>query len=225
MKQTVNLTCPVCNQEVEWSITTRLNTRENPNLKKDLLAGKLFDFECPVCGAKRQLETTFLYHDPDKKLMIFLIPNYQSRQEEIEALLDQMASQEGVDIHDYQLRLVLHSTDLIEKVTLFDWGLSDQEIEIVKVLTDGLFAQEFPGKLVHNRFFYIKDKTPKILYITEDDQLLVDFHDSLLEFANSKFNKAIVDQHQGQFMVINQAWALNALDKKNTLKDETIEAE
>lgn len=211
MKQTVKIKCPVCGTEVNREVETRINTRQQPQLKKALLNGSLQQFECANCGAKRQIQSELLYHDPDKHYMIFNIPNLKKRKNQVEAMIDGIVSDENVDVSDYDLRLVSHLPDLVEKTQLFDLNYDDREVEIVKLLTDGLFAKDRPNDKVLSRYFYIYEGQAKIMYITEKEQLLVDFSDKLLDFAKGKFKKISTKPGKGEFHLINAEWAAHAL--------------
>lgn len=214
MTQTVTLACPVCQAKASREIHTAVNTRLHPELKGQLLAGSLLNFECDTCGAKRHLETEMLYHDPDKHLLFYLAPNFKEKREEIITRLEAIRAQLPVSLDDYHLRIVNQQADLIEKIQIFDEQLDDQAVELVKILTDGLFAKEKPDALVKARYFYLHNGERKVLYITESEQLFVDFHVSLLTFVKDKFAKALNNQHLGQYIVVNQGWALNIAEKK-----------
>lgn len=213
MKQVVKLNCPVCQTPTTQEVETRINTAMQPKLKEKLLSGELQQFECSECGARRQIETNFIYHDPNNKFMVYLIPNLKSKKDQLGQLLENVARDENVDLSRYELRIVSHHPDLIEKIQLFDLSYNDKEVEIVKLLTDGLFAKEKPNESVKARYFYLKDNQPKIMYITEKDQLLVDFSDSLLKFASDKYNKIVSSEGKGQFHLINAEWAAHALSE------------
>ncbi|XJS10183.1 CpXC domain-containing protein [Aerococcaceae bacterium WGS1372] len=213
MKQVVKLNCPVCQTPTTQEVETRINTDLQPKLKDELLSGHLQQFECQECGARRQIETNFLYHDPQKKYMIYLIPNLKNKRDQVSQLLENVAHDEKVDLSNYELRIVTHHPDLIEKVQLFDLNYNDKEVEIVKLLTDGLFAKEKSEEIVKARYFYLKDNQPKIMYITEKEQLLVDFSDSLLKFASDKYSKTVSSEGKGQFHLINAEWAAHALSE------------
>lgn len=213
MKQVIKLNCPVCQTPTTQEVETRINIALQPQLKKELLSGNLQRFECQECGARRQMETNFLYHDPQKKFIIYLIPNLKNKQDQVQQLLDNVSRDEQVDLSHYDLRIVTHHPDLIEKIQLFDLGYNDKEVEIVKLLTDGLFAKEKPEEIVRARYFYLKDGQAKIMYLTEKEQLLVDFSDSLLKFASDKYKRLVSSEEKGQFHLINAEWAAHALSE------------
>lgn len=214
MNQLINITCPVCEVESNQPLIQYLNVAEHPEDKQYLQNGEFFNFECPNCGAQRQIQSTFVYHDPDKKLMIFLVPNLDERLNEIDDLLDKQVKQLDYDLSDYQLRLVSNSQELIEKIAIFDMNYDDQEVEVVKLLTDGLFAQEQPDLEIYGRYFSPSFDGAKIFYVTPDQQLMVDFKEDLLEFAKNKFGKQLSQDYTGHFVYVGRQWAMNILEKK-----------
>ncbi|MGO4929313.1 CpXC domain-containing protein [Fundicoccus sp. Sow4_D5] len=225
MTQPVTLACPVCQTEAKRNIHTAINANTHPELKEQLIAGTLLNFECDTCGAKRHLEVETLYHDPNLKLVVFLAPKISEAREDTLNRLETLRAKLPVSLDDYRLRIVNRQADLIEKIQIFDEGFNDQSIELVKILTDGLFAKEKPEAVVKARYFYQHEATTKLLYITEDEQLFVDFHDSLLTFVEEKFAKALKEEYLGQFIVVNQGWALNLADKKSGPTANTDESD
>lgn len=214
MKQRVTIQCPVCQSEQEREIWTKIDAQENPEAKDLLLAGEIFNFECDQCGARRQIDSDFLYLDHEKGFIVSLIPNLEERKEAMEEILGQFIRQSNQDLSTYQLRVVRDAPSLVEKVTILDQGLNDIVIEIVKLLTDGLFAKERPEDQVKARYFYLHHGERKLLYITETDSLIVDFHQSLLDFAEDKYKKAISEDTRGHFILVDHNWAANLLEKK-----------
>lgn len=214
MTQPVTLACPVCQTEAKRYIHTAINAKRHPELKEQLIAGTLLNFECETCGAKRHLEVETLYHDPDLKLVVYLAPKINDAREETLNRLESLRTELPGSLDNYHLRIVTRQADLLEKIQIFDSGLNDQSIELVKILTDGLFAKEKPDAKVNARYFYLHEGARKLLYITDDEQLFVDFHESLLTFVEEKFAKALQNNYLGQFIAVNQAWALNIADRK-----------
>lgn len=209
--------CPVCHHEIERQFDIAINTRLNPDLKEKLLDGTLLLFECEHCGAKRHISSQFLYHDPDKKLLFHVAPQYNEQREAIQAQLNDLINSFPVSVDDYEMRIMLNMADLMEKVQIYDSGFKDTEIEMVKMLTDGLFAKENPTAQVKNRYFFLnKEGQPKFLYVTDTNQMMVDCHQRLLTFIRDKFKRALKQNTKGHFRIINHAWAENILQNKET---------
>ncbi|MBG9980579.1 CpXC domain-containing protein [Facklamia lactis] len=209
MPQTIHVQCPICQTKSSRLIETAINAQLHPELKQELLNGSLLGFKCEHCGANRQIETQIMYHDPEKKLLIYVAPNFNENRDQIVNGLEQILKEEEIDASDYHLRITTSVPQLVEKIQISDVGMDDQTIEVVKLLTDGLFAQQEPDRKVINRYFMIKDDEPKFLYLTEDEQLLVDYHPTLSEFVLDKFGKELNKQHLGRFLIVDQQWATN----------------
>ena len=107
-----------------------INVSEEPELKEQVKDGSLFIWECPHCGTHNLLKTETLYHDPEKKLMVWLLPS--ERLDEVQsAKLNAIADSLG----DYTLRRVEDVGSLIEKVNIIDAGLDDVVLEMCKYVT------------------------------------------------------------------------------------------
>ncbi len=62
--------CPNCGQKISVKLYGSVNVNQLPELKEELLAGKLNKAECPKCKIKYDLAESVLYHDMEKKIMI-----------------------------------------------------------------------------------------------------------------------------------------------------------
>ncbi|MGX7091785.1 CpXC domain-containing protein [Hutsoniella sourekii] len=212
MQELISIQCPVCDHEQMFTRYTSINSHLEPELKNKLIRGQLFLFECEVCGASRHIESTFLYHDPDARWMIYLAPHYASQVEETDQQLSNILTSLDFSWDEYQLRVVGSITSLIEKIQIYQNGYDDQLIEIVKLLTDGLFAKEKPDCQVYGRYYYKDNKDEKIIYLTNQGQLLVDFHESLVHFVQDKYGKLLKTPHLGHFIHVDDQWAENLLE-------------
>ena len=50
--------------------------------------------------------------------MVFLVPNLKNKQDQLSTLLENVTRDEKVDLSDYELRIVTHHADLIEKIQI-----------------------------------------------------------------------------------------------------------
>lgn len=209
--------CPVCQQSHELNIPTQLNVMQQPELKQDLLEGKIFHFECTHCGAVRQLNVQFLYIDIEQQYCVILLPEHQQTVDIAVSMFEQVLAQyPAINEHRYRLRFVYSVAELIEKVQIFDTGLQDTEVELVKVLTDGIYATEYPDTQIQGRYFYKDQSGPHILYISDGKQILAEFHEKLLQFIRKKYQKIISDPILGEFVMINSRWAMHVLENKES---------
>ena len=134
MKTTLNATCSSCGKTHEITAYSGINVAENPELKSMVKDGSLFVWECPVCGKANLATYQTLYHDPEEKLMIWMLPEGILPEDRVEAIGKQMES--SADLPDgYVFRRTLDIGSLIEKVNIFDAGLDDRVIEMCKYVT------------------------------------------------------------------------------------------
>ena len=119
--------CSHCGAQHEVSAYPSINTAQEPDLKARVLDGSLFVWECPYCGHRNLALYQTLYHDPDTRLMVWLLPGDQQPPQAVEEAVKEM---EG-----YTLRRVREVGELIEKVNVHDAGLDDCVLEMCKWVT------------------------------------------------------------------------------------------
>lgn len=107
-----------------------INTAVDPALKAGALDGSLFVWQCEACGQRNLARYETLYHDPEKKLMIWLLPEGALDESRMEAISQQVSALEG-----YTLRRVSDTGSLVEKTNIFEAGLDDVVVEMCKWVT------------------------------------------------------------------------------------------
>ena len=135
----------VCSQSHKVEAWNRINVSENPELKEKVKDGSLFVWECPHCGASNLIPGQTLYHDPDARLMVFLLPDGALPESQAAALEQQLSALSG-SLEGYTLRRVGDIGSLIEKVNIFDAGLDDCVIEMCKYVSRMELAGKEGGK-------------------------------------------------------------------------------
>ncbi len=120
--------CSRCGQLHEITLHSSINAMQEPALKASVKDGSLFVWECPHCGTANLARYACLYHDPQERLMIWLLPDGPVPETaSVAATLD--------SLDGYTLRRVKDVGSLIEKVNLFDAGLEDTVMEMCKYVT------------------------------------------------------------------------------------------
>lgn len=141
------ITCSECGTSGCIQEFVNANVHEHPELKEKIRNGSAFLWECPHCGHANLSVSQMLYHDPDEKLMIWLLPESMSEAEKelvgkgMEAITGQIAADAGV-MQGYTLRRVSEAGELIEKINIHDAGLDDVVMEMCKYVT----KMELAGK-------------------------------------------------------------------------------
>lgn len=127
--------CPHCGQKMDITTYRSINTSLDPSLKAKVLDGSLFVWTCPGCGQNNLAKYECLYHDPDRKIMVWLIPGGDFPESQMQSILYHTGAMGG-----YTLRRVKDVTSLIEKITIFENGLDDVAVEMCKYVTKAEIA-------------------------------------------------------------------------------------
>ena len=136
--------CRQCGKPFDIEAPEAVNVAENPSLKEQIKDGTLFAKTCPHCGAVNLLRFRMLYHDPDGRLMLWLIPEDSLTPEDrgkLDKSMDLLWASLREGLQDYTFRRVPDPGALIEKVRIFDAGLEDTAIEMCKYVTAMELAQ------------------------------------------------------------------------------------
>ena len=132
----VPASCSKCHQTTEIDVRQSINVALDPELKARVKDGSLFLWECPYCGQRNLARYQTLYHDPDAKLMVWLLPGEEQPPKAVEEAVKEL---EG-----YTLRRVKDVGELIEKVNIHDAGLEDSVLEMCKWVTRRELAAKNP---------------------------------------------------------------------------------
>ncbi len=138
--------CPECGAISTATLWQSVNVTLNPELKEQVFSRELFEHTCPQCGETTHLFYPLLYHDQDRHLLIWMLPP----DERGEVSLDPLSMNAQAKIFPtYRLRLVASLNALLEKIMIFDAGLDDRAVELLKELLwqDGAADPTFPREL------------------------------------------------------------------------------
>lgn len=134
----VKLNCPECGAEGEFTLWESVNKQLSPESAEKVKSGEIFKWTCPKCGKTFTVPYSMLYHDMDIPLMIYLLTNQLD-------LSKSAFGREAMFQKDYTYRAVYDIDDLREKISIFEDGLDDRGVELVKyVYTHQQKPQEIP---------------------------------------------------------------------------------
>ena len=146
--------CLNCGRETNFPIFHNLNITAEPRFKEEILSHRLFHFGCS-CGFETEVVYPMLYHDMERKFMIFMIPDEDERvPEQMRASLMPLAEQ------GYVFRLVRNVNELCEKILIGDADLDDTAVELLKFVGEVPFKEDHPGYL---KWYFMKYKTDMFL--------------------------------------------------------------
>ncbi|MCX7714292.1 MAG: CpXC domain-containing protein [Clostridia bacterium] len=135
LNTTENVKCPTCGTLHTVTVWNFIDAKKHPDLKKDVLSRKINIFVCSNCGQTALMPSPLLYHDEEKKIMIYFAPcNDVSEKRKLFEDMKKKAFDETKNLAGKNLRFVSQYNELLEKILIFDTGLHDKVIELLKLL-------------------------------------------------------------------------------------------
>lgn len=119
---TKEIVCPQCGESCKITLTPGINVADNPEYKEKILNETLFDWTCPRCHYGAQMAYPLVYHDPKEGYMIALF-RLGAKGNKVQA---------PPAINGIVKRRVKNLAELKEKILIFDNGLDDVAVELVK---------------------------------------------------------------------------------------------
>ena len=164
-------TCSFCGEKHEVTYYSGINTAEEPELKARVKDGSLFLWECPHCGKTNLVSGQTIYHDPEEKLMIWLLPPGFVPEEKVR-LIEKSLISASETLEGYTFRRVEDVGSLIEKVNIFDAGLDDTIMELVKFVSKMELSEKGGGKTAVDapfKFFRIEGPDNELTFTYPSD--------------------------------------------------------
>lgn len=128
--------CSKCGAKKEINLIPYVNFTKNPEyyaLVKDL---SIFKVTCDKCGNKELIKFDVLLADDTHKYFIYLLNDekyYDRFKYQITYFIETSLNKDGkYDFGEYKSRVVFNLNDLVEKMSIFEYGLRDDSIEIIK---------------------------------------------------------------------------------------------
>ena len=157
-----DITCPQCGETSTFTTWSSLNVTLDPGEKPNVLDRSIFRFTCGKCGHSATVVYPMLYHDMQQKVMLWLLPETPQAPEGAAPPSEGLPPEAGQFMRrdGYRFRSVGTQNALIEKILIFDAGLDDGPIEMLK---PGLWNQ-LPADAKHDDtgifFSSVSDETP-----------------------------------------------------------------
>lgn len=127
-----HLECPFCHQDVPFTLHHSINVGIHPEHKEKVLDSTLFRYQCPHCKQTDEVCYPTLYHDPENEIMIQVLWREedfgQQMDKELQSLIEVMGQK------NYRRREVFGYCELVEKIRVFDAGLDDFAISLIKTM-------------------------------------------------------------------------------------------
>ena len=215
MSRLVNkeVVCPECNHPNKSRLWTSMNVTIDSDLREQVLSESLFDWRCQACGFAVHLVYPCLYHDMDRKFMIYLLPDVNDSRLEDKAVGDQFPELSGL-----RRRVVSSLSELKEKVLIFEARLNDMATEFTKTAMTNVVERKF-GKPVVSGYFCALDKAAGTIgysFLLEGTPKPVYYETRIQVYEKSREVIRTYLSHfppEGGFVRIDAHWAGEVMDK------------
>lgn len=161
----IHIKCPKCSSESDFEAHSVINATEENGLKEKVMDGSMFLHVCPECGAKINVEYSFVYHQPEDAFMVQYVVNDEEMKQAVSALTNPNEEQrKTVNIlseNNTIIRIVRSKAQLLEKITIYEAGLDDRAVEIFKHIAAGNFLKENPDKQISKILFNMLARNPE----------------------------------------------------------------
>ena len=208
--------CPHCHAPQRLRMYERVNTDRHPEWKPMIMDGSLFDLTCTACGQTTRVGYPMLYHDPAKKLIVMLAEN-DNRAEAYASLQTLVGEPFPLD-KGYTVRAVTQPPELAEKITVFDSGLDDRIVELLKLMVCISWASEHDEKLPERVFLNDADKLEFLVFPNaQADPLLCHFTQA--DYAECrKLYSAFFPAGLKENLFVDRAWTDRLLTPSHRLQ-------
>lgn len=205
--------CSKCGQQHTVTVYKSINVADNPELKDKVRDGSLFLWECPHCGQMNLAKYETLYHDPVKKLMVWLIPSGEISETQMKAITMHTKAMGG-----YVLRRVSDMGSLMEKVLIHDAGLDDvavemckyvAKLEMVQKMVDQEKKDAFMSSVFH--FYRSEDETLTFMYGMEGQMMGVNVGMNVYQDCTGILERNPQMKPSEGFELIDAAWLSSRL--------------
>ena len=203
-------TCSSCGEKHEVAYYSGINTAEEPELKTGVKDGSIFLWECPHCGKTNLASGQTIYHDPEEKLMVWLLPPGIVGEDKVKIIEDSLIKASEA-LEGYTFRRVDDVGSLIEKVNIHDAGLDDTAIEMCKYVTKMELAEKGGDKAALEapfKFFRIDgpDNELSFTYPAEGHMQVVQIGFNVYEDCAGIIRRNPALKPSGGFPRIDQGW-------------------
>lgn len=147
-----DVSCPHCGAAVKTEMWPAIGAQSALFLRERVLDETLFDWKCPACGYEAQLVYPCLYHDRERGFLVYVAPNTGCCAPEAVDVSGEFPQFAGM-----KKRVVATLAGLKEKILIFEAGLDDLAVELVKLALADVAAAKH-GTAVETVYFNAVDR-------------------------------------------------------------------
>ena len=203
----VKIKCEGCGEEIYVGIKEFVDVTDDPEYKTALLEGSFFVTTCRNCGDRILVEYPIMYSDRDLKLTVYMLPG--GTPEVLEQLNSLPVPEKDID-PEAVFRLVTNSTDLIEKILIFDNRRDDRLIELYKLVLAGKLREDWADVSGGDLLYYCEDGREFFILWDDDlapgsEKLTVLLDEELYQRLDRDFSEEL-ELEPNKYALVDQYW-------------------
>jgi hypothetical protein len=181
--QPVSLQCPVCGAPIRAEVRSLVDVGQEPELKGQFLRGRLNVARCSNCGGEGIVAAPLMYHDPDKELLLVLVPpESQLKDQEQQQLIGQLTNVVMSYLPPEKRKAYL----LLPKVLLSYQSLLETVLQAEGITPEMVAAQRTRLDLVERLLGALADDDALRAVVAQvDDQIDEEFFATLAAYLGS----------------------------------------
>jgi ribosomal protein S27E len=210
--------CEKCGNTQKVNIFPCINFTQNPEyyaLVKDL---SIFRVKCEKCGDTKIIQFDTLLIDEQHKYFLYLLTDrslYNKFQYQITYFIETVLNKDDkYDLTKYKTRLVFSPNDLVEKMNLFELGLDDEAIELIKY---GIYEKKLVDRSVYDCLYFDGMNNADLEFIAFSSK--TDTKKPMKFVVQSVFYNKVIDdlsnfknRHRDYFEVIDRDWVVSKFE-------------
>jgi len=166
------VTCPLCGRRFAAQVWDIIDASKDPAARTKLLQGKINVATCPQCGNAGMLNTPFVYHDPEKELLLcFLPPELNLRGDDQHKLVGDLTNRVISSLPPEKRKGYL----LQPKIFLSLQNLMEDIVQAEGISKEVLKARKAKLNLINRFLDATSDEVLRILAREHDDELDYEF--------------------------------------------------
>lgn len=208
------MACPGCNKQEHIRLWEEINATEDITARNKLLNGELFLYRCKKCGYTAAVAYNCIYKDSKNNFMVYLAADGDEKSmkdamDKVEANAKALAIP-GME-YNVRRRIVRTGNSMQEKIIIFEAGLDDRIIEVMKLFYMSAVVENNPGLEIGDCLFCVVNDEWKLELFTLDGKAF--------SIAMQKdLYKQFVDEYKekieeiGETYFVDNSYALNILN-------------
>ena len=205
--------CPHCGQKLEYNVSTVVDGAVDEYQKLAILNNKFFELNCGNCGKSMDMVYEFMYCDTEKNYMLYFVDEERADGANVAIQINQkFVEEQGGD--SGTARIVYELNDLIEKINIFDNGLDDRVVELMKFFCVHHAINDLAQLNVYGAHYCFHDGNHCFKIEGENGIAIAQFPDGMYSEIEMNFAEEL---SACRTLIIDQDWAMSILDE---LEDE-----